>query len=110
MRFALFASALAVLGATGASACPWAGGSFRGEEKNFQAHFTVNSECTEMRFGSSGNAGIQAQDEPQNFALAEEKHGWVADINGVDATLAKNGGFVNFIGKGINIRVHMRPQ
>lgn len=89
--------------------CRWAGGSFRGEDAGFQAEFEVNTDCTEMTFQSSGNAGVQAQDVPQTFALSLENHGWVADINGVDATLAKDGDFVDFIGEGINTRLQMRP-
>ncbi|MDK3071927.1 hypothetical protein QO034_02280 [Sedimentitalea sp. JM2-8] len=89
--------------------CRWAGGSFRGEDGGFQAQFEVNADCTEMTFQSSGNAGIQAQDVPQTFSLSPEGHGWVADINGVNATLAKDGNYVNFIGKGIDTRLQTRP-
>ncbi len=110
MKFVLLATAITVLNTVTASACPWAGGSFRGEEADFQTYFTVNADCTEMSFESSGNDGIQAQDVAQNFALATADHGWVADINGVDATLAKGGYFVDFIGEGLNTRVHMKPD
>lgn len=106
----LLAVAVIVLPLTAAAEeCRWADGSYRGEEGNFEARFTVNADCSQMEFESSGNEGIQAQDVPQSFPLTLEEHGWVADINGVDATLAKNGDFVDFIGEGINTRLEMRP-
>jgi hypothetical protein len=90
--------------------CHWSGGEFEGQKANFQARFAVNEACTEMRFQSSGNAGIQAQDEPETFALTRGDHGWLADIHGVEATLAANGNFVNFIGEGVNVRLQVHAM
>lgn len=109
MKALLVLAALVIPAVAAAEDCHWAGGSFHGEKVDFQAHFTVNADCTDMVFESSGSYGIQEQDVPQTFALVNNKHGWVADINGVDATLARQGTFVNFVGKGINTRVQMRP-
>ncbi|MDU9002689.1 hypothetical protein [Sedimentitalea todarodis] len=90
--------------------CHWSGGTYSGEKANFQARFSVNEDCTEMNFESSGNTGIQAEDVPETFALTEEKHGWVANINGVTATLGSKGNFVNFIGEGVNVRLQVHSD
>ncbi|WP_424986079.1 hypothetical protein [Microbulbifer sp. S227A] len=110
MKYMLAMAVLAAPIAASAQDCHWSGGSFGGEEGNFQARFSVNEACTEMTFESSGNTGIQAQDVPQAFALTAGDHGWVADINGVTATLGKRGNFVNFLGEGVNTRLQVHQQ
>lgn len=109
MKHLIAIALLAIPVASAAEDCPWSGGEFRGQEGPFRAHFTVNAACSEMNFESVGNTGIQEPDVMQSFALAEEKHGWVADINGVNATLANHGGYVNFMGEGTNLRLQVRP-
>ena len=110
MKALLALAVFAIPAAAAADDCHWSGGTFSGEDGNFQAHFSVNDACTEMNFESSGNTGLQAQDVPQTFALTQEKHGWVADINGVTATLGERGNFVNFMGEGVNIRLQVHAD
>ncbi|MEO9782542.1 MAG: hypothetical protein ABJH07_12265 [Sedimentitalea sp.] len=111
MKKTLFALALIALPVSAmAQDCHWSGGTYSGEEGSFQARFSVNEACTEMNFESSGNTGIQAQDVPQTFALTDEEDGWVADINGVTATLGQRGNFVNFMGEGVNLRLQVRAE
>lgn len=96
--------------ATSSVACPWSGGDFSGNKGNFRTTFSVNSGCSSMTFQSSGNAGFQPVDTPENFALKPSAQGWEADINGVTATLLKDGRWVNFIGAGVNNRVQVKKQ
>jgi hypothetical protein len=104
----VLAAALILFPAAGmAQDCRWAGGSYRGQEGPFQARIQVNADCTELTMQSSGNDGIQPEDEPQTFALSDEGSGWVADVNGVKATLAKDGDFVTFFGEGLDTRMEM---
>ncbi|MEY8830652.1 hypothetical protein AB9K34_19955 [Sedimentitalea sp. XS_ASV28] len=89
--------------------CRWSGGSYRGQEMSFEVRIDVNADCTEMTMTSSGNDGVQPTDAAQTFPLSDGKHGWVADVNGVNATLAKDDDFVTFFGEGIDVRVEMHP-
>lgn len=90
-----------------ASTCPWAGGSYSGDERVYglKIAFTVNDACTEMSFQSSGNAGFQPVDTPQTFALSPRHNHWEADINGARATFASGGNWVEFFANGNNVRV-----
>jgi len=99
--------AAAVFSATSAVACPWAGGTYSGNELNFRTTFTVNSECSEMVFQSSGSAGFQQADKPETFALNATDKGWVTDISGVKTTLIPNGKRIEFIGPGVNRRLRV---
>ncbi|MEP3332981.1 hypothetical protein [Sedimentitalea sp.] len=96
--------------ASAAQDCRWAGGSYRGQEMPFEAQIEVNADCTEMTMKSSGSDGIQQTDVAQTFPLTDGRHGWVADVNGVNATFAKDGDFVTFFGEGIDVRLQMRPM
>lgn len=110
MKSLLALAVLVIPAAAVAEDCHWSGGTYSGEKANFQAHFTVNEDCTEMDFESSGNTGLQSEDVPQTVSLTEEEHGWVADINGVTATLGSRGNFVNFMGQGVNIRLQVHSD
>lgn len=109
MKALLSLALLALPLSAAADDCRWSDGSFHGDEGGFQVKFAVNAACSEVSFQSSGNTGLQEQDTPETFALTEANHGWTADIHGVEATFANHGEFVDFIGKGINTRLHVRP-
>lgn len=98
-------SAIAALLATGAAACPWAGVSQKGTHQNLQFEFTMNEDCSEVVFQSTGNAGFQPADTPETFAVAPTEEGWAADINSVTTTFLKDGRWIDFIGSGVNLRV-----
>jgi hypothetical protein len=100
-------TAAAILGATSVAACPWAGGTYKGDEAQFRTQFTVNTGCTEMVFQSSGSAGFQQADTPETFTLSATEKGWMANISGVDSTLLSNGIQVEFIGPGFNKRLRV---
>ena len=91
-----------------ATACPWAGGTYSGNEMNFKTEFTVNADCTELDFQSSGSAGFQQADTPETFALSLTKKGWEADIHGVNTILTDKGKWVQFIGPGFNRRLSVK--
>ncbi len=97
----------AILAASSVAACPWAGGTYEGEEIQFETEFTVNAGCTEMVFQSSGSAGFQQADTPETAALTATADGWTASIAGVDITLLANGKQVEFIGPGVNRRLQV---
>ena len=105
-RFASFVSILSLC-AGAASACPWAGGAYSGDERAYglKIAFTVNDACSEMSFQSSGNAGFQPVDTPQTFALTPRHNHWEADINGARATFSPDGKWVEFFANGNNVRV-----
>ena len=107
MKHIIAPALFALCAASAATACPWAGGTFSGNDLNFQAEFSVNADCTEMVFQSSGNAGFQKTDVPETFALSPSRHGWEADIHGVTATLLSGGKLVDFVGSGVNKRLHV---
>jgi len=100
--------AAAIFGATSAAACPWAGGTYSGNELNFRTTFTVNSECTEMVFQSSGSAGFQQADTPETFTLTATDKGWTTDIHEIKTTLIPNGKRIEFIGPGVNRRLSVK--
>lgn len=97
----------AILCASSVAACPWAGGTYKGKEGNFTTSFTVNADCTEMVFQSSGSAGFQQADTPETFVLAATDKGWQTEIHGVKTTLVANGKRIEFIGPGVNARLRV---
>lgn len=105
----ILATGLAVLcSATGAFACPWAGGAYEGHELGFSTEFSVNGDCTEIEIKTTGSSGFQQDDVPGTFPLAVDGKSWVADINGLGAVLLKDGKDVNFRGNGFNRVVQTR--
>ena len=50
MKQLFFLGAAAIFGATSVAACPWSGGTYKGNEMNFRTTFTVSSDCSEMVF------------------------------------------------------------
>ncbi|MDU9002690.1 hypothetical protein [Sedimentitalea todarodis] len=110
MKYFLTLAIIALPVVSAAQDCRWAGGSYRGQELPFEVQIQVNADCTEVTMKSSGNDGIQPTDVAQTFPLTDGKHGWVADVNGVNATLAKDGDFVTFFGEGLDLRLQMRPM
>jgi hypothetical protein len=94
------AGAFLVVSATAAAACPWGGGTYKGNEANFRTEFTVSADCAEMVFQSSGSAGFQEADTPATFALTEAKQGWQTEIHGVQTTLKDDGKWIRFVGPG----------
>jgi len=107
MKQLFFLGAAAIFGATSVAACPWAGGTYKGNEMNFRTTFTVNSDCSEMVFQSSGSAGFQQADTPETFTLSATDKGWVTEIHGVKTTLIPNGKRIEFIGPGVNRRLRV---
>jgi len=110
LKYIAILGAITVISATGAAACPWAGGSYKGNEMGFRTEFSVNANCTEMVFQSSGSAGFQAADTPETFALSAAGKGWQADIHGVETTLTDGGKWVHFNGPGINRELHVERE
>lgn len=105
-RLSIFTAA-AILAASSVAACPWAGGTYKGNDMQFRTAFTVNDGCTEMVFQSSGSAGFQQADTPETIALSATDKGWEASLASVDITLLPNGKQVEFIGPGINKRLRV---
>lgn len=100
---------LAVLCTTaGAIACPWAGGTYSGKELGFSTEFAVNDACTEIEMKTTGSSGFQNDDVPETFPLAADGDTWVADINGLGATLRPDGKDVSFQGNGISRILHTK--
>ena len=107
MKQLFFLGAAAIISATSVAACPWADGTYKGNEMNFRTTFTVNSDCSEMVFQSSGSAGFQQADTPETFTLSATDKGWVTEIHGVKTTLIPNGKRIEFIGPGVNRRLRV---
>jgi hypothetical protein len=106
-RLSIFTAAAILVGASSVAACPWAGGTYKGDDQQFRTQFTVNAGCTEMVFQSSGSAGFQKADTPETVALSPTDAGWEATISGVKSTLLSNGKQVEFIGPGVNKRLRV---
>ena len=108
MKQILTFAAISLLASTTAGlACPWAGGTYSGKEGSFRTEFSINDDCTLLTFESSGSAGFQPVDTPETFPLTESKHGWETEIHGVTATFLTKGKNVNFVGAGVNHRIHV---
>ncbi len=105
-RLSIFTGA-AILAASSVAACPWAGGTYSGNEQQFETEFTVNADCTEMVFQSSGSAGFQQADTPETVALAATDKGWTSTFPKGTITLLADGKQVEFIGPGVNGRVQV---
>ncbi len=110
MKTLLALAVLAIPAAAAAEQCHWSGGTFSGEEGSLEVNFSVNEACTEMYFESSGSTGIQPTGVRETIALTEDAHGWVGEYKGVTITLGGNGNFVNFIGKGANMRLQVQED
>lgn len=110
MKHIAILSAAVLFSASAAAACPWAGGIYKGNELGFRTDFSVNAECTEMVFESSGSAGFQENDKPESFALTATSKGWETDIHSVDTTLTADGKWVHFNGPGVNRELHVTRE
>jgi hypothetical protein len=113
MRYLSLASAILVLGATAAAAedCPWAGGSYKGDDLNFKTEFTVNDDCTEINLQSSGSAGFQAADTPATRPLVMTDGTWVGEGGDVKVTLESDGHWVAFDAPGVvNKRIRVTKE
>lgn len=110
MKHLAIIAAVTIFSANAATACPWAGGIYKGNELNFRTEFTVNADCTEIVFQSSGSAGFQKADTPETFALGVTDKGWETDIHGVNTILVDKGSRVHFIGPGFNRRLSVNRQ
>lgn len=103
----ILTTGIAILCTTaGAFACPWAGGSYEGKELGFSTAFSVNESCSEIVMQTTGSTGFQKDDVPETFALAAKGDTWIADINGLGATLLKDGKDIKFQGNGFARVVH----
>lgn len=110
MKYFAIVGAVTLLSASAAAACPWAGGIYKGNEMNFRTEFSVNGECTEMVFQSSGSAGFQQADTPETFALSATGKGWETNIHSVKTTLDSEGKWVRFNGPGVNRELFVKRQ
>jgi hypothetical protein len=105
LKYLAIIAAVTIFGATSATACQWAGGTYKGNELNFRTEFSVNADCTEMVFQSSGSAGFQKADTPETFKLVATKKGWETEIHSVNTILDNKDSWVQFIGPGVNKRL-----
>ena len=92
---------------TVASACPWSGGTYTGDDKprGLKIQFSVNAECTQVTMQSEGNTGFQPINTPQDFPMTMRHKHWEADFNGARATFDSKGKWVEFFANGNNVRV-----
>lgn len=110
MKALISATALFLCASTAqAEDCPWAGGTFKGDDNQVTVEFTVNSDCTMVTFQSTGSAGWQAQDVPEDFSMAPGKHGWVSEMSEITTTFLTKGHIVDFNGPGVTKRLHVNP-
>ncbi|WP_146344802.1 hypothetical protein [Falsiphaeobacter marinintestinus] len=99
-----------VASTAGAMACPWAGGTFEGNNNQVTVEFTVNADCTMVSFQSTGSAGFQPPDTPEDFAMVPGKYGWDSEMHGVTTTFQTKGKIVDFNGPGVTTRLHVDPK
>lgn len=101
MKLGVFVGGIALITATSSLACPWAGGSYYGKEQQFRTDFSVNGDCSEIEFTSSGSAGFQDADKVAKVPMVRTGSTWVAKGGEVTLTLEDDGKWITFDAPGV---------